>query len=114
MRRRAKFSTSSLNCRKRSLGAQTTSGRCSWTLELIDLATGESVFKATAHNFPERVAVEEITHYSSRAGLTINRSHEHELAAVYNNTTDLETQPGSSLAAEIIDSACRGCARSGC
>ena len=58
------------------------------SLELIDLTTGKTVFKATAHNFPDRVAIEEITHYSSREGLTIDRSHEHELVAIYNNTTD--------------------------
>jgi hypothetical protein len=58
------------------------------SLELIDLTTGKSVFKATAHNYPDRVAIEEITHYSSREGMKIERSHEHELVAVYNNTTE--------------------------
>ena len=54
------------------------------------LTTGESLFKATASNFPNRIAVEEITHYSSRDGLRINRSHEHEIVAIYNNTTRQE------------------------
>ena len=58
------------------------------SLELIDLTTGDTVFKAVARNFPNRVAVENITHYSSREGLAIDRTHEHELVAVYNNTTD--------------------------
>jgi hypothetical protein len=58
------------------------------SLELIDLTTGESVFKATASNYPDRVAVQEITHFSSEEGLAIDRHHEHEIVAVYNNTTD--------------------------
>jgi hypothetical protein len=58
------------------------------SLELIDLTTGETVFKANAKNFPGRIAVEKITHYSSPEGMTINRSHEHEIVAVYDNTTD--------------------------
>jgi hypothetical protein len=58
------------------------------SLELIDLTTGESVFKATARNYPERVAVEKISYYASEEGLRIPRRHEYEIVAVYNNTTD--------------------------
>jgi len=74
------------------------------SLELIDLTTGESVFKATAHNFPNRVAVEKITHYSSGEGLTIDRSHEHELVAVYNNTTDQDVDSMAVMYLYLRDS----------
>ena len=57
------------------------------SLELIDLTTGESVFRATAHNYPDQVAVENITHYSSVEGLPIYHDHDFEIVAVYNNTT---------------------------
>jgi hypothetical protein len=57
------------------------------SLELIDVTTGESVFKAIAHNYPDQIAVEEITHYSSTEGIPILRNHEYEIVAVYNNTT---------------------------
>ena len=57
------------------------------SLELFDLTTGESVFKATAANYPHRVALEKITHYSSRDGIPIYSQHEYEIVAVYNNTT---------------------------
>jgi hypothetical protein len=60
------------------------------SLELIDLTTGKTVFSAKARDFPDRIAVEEITHYSSPEGLLIERYHEYEIVAVYNNTTDHE------------------------
>jgi hypothetical protein len=58
------------------------------SLELIDLTTGESVFKAFANNYPDQVAVEKITKYSSTEGIPILRDHDYEIVAVYNNTTD--------------------------
>ncbi|MEE9255178.1 MAG: hypothetical protein V3U43_09595, partial [Pseudomonadales bacterium] len=57
------------------------------SLELIDLTTGESVFKALANNYSDQVAVEKITHYSSAKGIPILRDHDYEIVAVYNNTT---------------------------
>ena len=57
------------------------------SLELIDLTTGESVFKALANNYSDQVAVEKITHYSSAKGIPILRDHDYEIVAIYNNTT---------------------------
>lgn len=74
------------------------------SLELIDLTTGESVFKATARNFPGRIAVEEITHYSSSQGLAIQRDHEHEIVAVYNNTTDQDVDSMAVMYLYLHDS----------
>jgi len=58
--------------------------------ELIDLTTGESVFKAFANNYPDQGAVEKIPKYSSTEGIPILRDHDYEVVAVYNNTTDQE------------------------
>ena len=60
------------------------------SLELIDLTTGRSIFKSTAHNYADQIAVEEITHYSSQEGLPILRDHDYEIVAIYNNTTGHE------------------------
>ena len=57
------------------------------SLELLDLTTGESVFKSVAENLPDRIALDYITHYSSVEGIPIDPDHEYELVAVYNNTT---------------------------
>ena len=72
--------------------------------KLIDLTTGQSVFKAIAHSFPDRVAVENISHYSSREGLLINRSHEHEIVAIYNNTTDQDVDSMAVMYLYLHDS----------
>lgn len=58
------------------------------SLELVDRTTGETVFRAEAENFPDRVALREITSYSSVEGKPVHRDHEYELIATYDNTTD--------------------------
>ena len=58
------------------------------SLELNDLTTGKSVFKADANNYADQVAIEKITHYSSEVGLPIYSDHDYEIVATYNNTTD--------------------------
>ncbi len=60
------------------------------SLELVDLTTGETVFRSVAENFPDRVALREITHYSSVEGKPIHRDHRYELIATYDNTTDAD------------------------
>ena len=60
------------------------------SIELIDHTIGESVFKATARNHPDRVALEEITHYSSVEGVEIDPTHDYELVAVYENSSDID------------------------
>lgn len=57
-------------------------------MDLVDLTTGRRVYKATATNYPDRVAIQKISHYSSEEGLPIDRHHEFELVVVYDNTTD--------------------------
>lgn len=58
------------------------------SLELVDLTTGETVFRSVAENIPDRIALREITHYSSVEGKPIYRDHEYEIIATYDNTTD--------------------------
>ncbi len=74
------------------------------SLELIDLTTGESVFKATAANYSDRVAVKEINYYSSQEGLPINRHHEHEMVTVYNNTLSHDVDSMATMYLYLHDS----------
>jgi len=60
------------------------------SIELIDRTLGESIFKAESKNYPDRIAIENITHYSSSEGIPIDPSHEYELVAIYDNTSDTE------------------------
>ena len=74
------------------------------SLELIDLTTGESVFKASANNFSDRMAVEEITSFSSQEGLVIQRHHDYEIVAVYNNTTSQDVDSMAVMYLYLHDS----------
>jgi hypothetical protein len=74
------------------------------SLELIDLTTGESVFKAEANNYVDQVAVERITYYSNQEGVRIHRDHDYEIVAVYDNTTDHDVDSMAVLYLYLLDS----------
>jgi len=57
-------------------------------VELRDLTTGQSLFRSTATNNPERSGVLKLTDFSSEAGILIHRDHQYEMVAEYDNTTD--------------------------
>jgi hypothetical protein len=83
------------------------------SLELIDLTTGQSVFKAIASNYPDRVAVQNITHYSSREGIPIYGQHEYEIVAVYDNPTGEDVDSMAVMYLYLHDSAEKRAAASG-
>ena len=58
------------------------------SLELRDLTTDETVYKAYAYNFVGEIGLEAVDHYSSTTGLKLFRDHQYEIVAVYDNTTD--------------------------
>ena len=73
------------------------------SLELIDLTTGETVFKAEANNYSDHVAVERISQYSSQDGLLIHRDHDYEIVAVYNNTTNHDVDSMAVMYLYLLD-----------
>jgi hypothetical protein len=73
------------------------------SLELTDLTTGKSVFKSEAENFPDRIAVEQISSYSSQEGIPIFRNHEYEIVAVYDNTSDVDVDSMAILYVYMLD-----------
>ncbi len=54
------------------------------SLELRDLTTGRTVYKARVVNHPNRPLIEEIEEYSSAKGLPLWRDHDYEMVSVYN------------------------------
>lgn len=58
------------------------------SLELVDLTTGQSVFKAQTENLGDRIGLKRVEEFSSVEGVPIYADHEYELVSVYNNTTD--------------------------
>ena len=57
------------------------------SLELRDLTTDETVFKAMAENLDDRIGLEHVDQFSSAEGWPVYQDHEYELISVYNNTT---------------------------
>ena len=60
------------------------------SIELRDLTTAKTLFRADAKVFDEAAGIEHMTHYSSEEGFPVYRNHEYELVATYNNTTSHE------------------------
>jgi hypothetical protein len=60
------------------------------SIELIDMQTGESVFKSVATANEDRTVVEEMTHYTSSEGVELHAGRDYELVSIYNNDTDSE------------------------
>jgi len=56
-------------------------------IELNDLTTGETVYRANAINLAEGIGLEEVEHYSSAEGLPIFADHEYEIVSAYDNTS---------------------------
>ncbi len=57
------------------------------SLELVDLTSGTSIFKADATNRPDRIGLERVESFSSVEGVPVYADHEYELISVYDNTT---------------------------
>lgn len=57
-------------------------------VEFRNLTTGKTLFRSTATNNPERNGLLDLTDFSSKKGFPIQRDHQYEMVAVYNNTTD--------------------------
>jgi len=58
------------------------------SLELRDLTTGETVYKSTQRNHPDRLGLDSVEYFSSREGLPIYKDHQYELISVYDNPSD--------------------------
>ena len=63
--------------------------------ELLDLTTGETVFKSEARPPLEGIGLAHVDSFSSPAGLPVYKDHEYELVSVYNNTSGV---PQDSMA----------------
>jgi len=57
-------------------------------MELRDATTGELVYRFDVENYPDRIGIKNISHFTSQKGVKLFRNHEYELVAEYNNTTD--------------------------
>jgi len=65
------------------------------SLELKDLTTGKTVYKARTRQADEGVGLAHVDFYSSPDGIELFKGHEYEIISVYNNTSD---EPQDSMA----------------
>ena len=59
------------------------------SLELVDLTTGEPVFKSEVDNFEDKIGLRRVQYFSSEEGVPVYKDHEYELMSIYNNTTSV-------------------------
>lgn len=64
--------------------------------ELIDITTGETVYKATTSGTPNRIGLRHVDYFSSEEGIPVYADHEYELVTIYDNTSG-EDQDAMSL-----------------
>ena len=60
------------------------------SLELRDITTGKTVYKAVARQTAGRVGLADVQSYSSEEGMPLYKGHEYELISKYNNTSGVD------------------------
>jgi len=73
------------------------------SIEVRNLTTGESLFKTEATNNPERTALINLTNFTSEDGIMIDRAHQYEMIAVYDNKTDQDIDAMAILFFYLLD-----------
>lgn len=72
-------------------------------IELNDLTTGETVYRANAVNVPDGIGLAEVDHYSSQEGLPVYADHQYEIASSYNNTSGQNQDAMAVLFLYVLD-----------
>ncbi|MCC6524419.1 MAG: hypothetical protein IT373_17300 [Polyangiaceae bacterium] len=75
------------------------------SLELRDLTTGQSVYKATTRQTTGAIGLEHVDFYSSTEGLPLYKDHEYELVSIYDNTTDVDQDSMAVMNMYMLDKA---------
>ncbi len=75
------------------------------SLTLRDLTTGETVYRSTVRNSPDRIGIDEVDVYASYEGLPLFADHEYELTSVYDNRSgkDVDSMAVLYLYAQDMD-----------
>ena len=73
------------------------------SLELRDLTTGTSVYKATTKQTEGAIGLAHVDYYTSVEGLPIYKDHEYELVSIYDNTTSEEQDSMAVMNMYMLD-----------
>ena len=60
------------------------------SVELVDLTTGESVYKSKATQTDGKMGLERVEYFASEEGIPLYSDHEYELVSVYQNDTGVQ------------------------
>ena len=73
------------------------------SLELRDLTTDETVFKAKARNSADRIGLEFVGFLSSEEGIPLYKDHEYTLISIYDNKSDMQQDAMASMFIYMLD-----------
>jgi len=65
------------------------------SLKLVDLTTGETLFKSKVRAPENRIGIDYVDYFESEEGIPVYKDHQYQLVSVYNNTSD---EPQDSMA----------------
>ncbi|HIG71881.1 MAG TPA: hypothetical protein EYQ46_17880 [Myxococcales bacterium] len=75
------------------------------SLELRDLTTGETVYKARVVNFDDKIGLVSAEHFSSVEGLKLFKDHEYTLISIYQNNSEVRQDAMASMFLYLHDPA---------
>lgn len=73
------------------------------SLELIDLTTGKSVYKAKTRQAEKGIGLAHVDFYASEEGFPVFRDHEYEIVSTYNNTSSQDQDSMAVLNLYMLD-----------
>ena len=65
------------------------------SLKLVDITTGETLFKSKVRAPENRIGIEFVDYFESKEGIPVYKGHQYQLISVYNNTSG---EPQDSMA----------------
>jgi hypothetical protein len=75
------------------------------SLELRDLTTGETVYKASVVNFDDKIGLVSAEHFTSVEGLKLFKDHEYTLISIYQNNSEVRQDAMASMFLYLHDPA---------
>jgi hypothetical protein len=73
------------------------------SLELVDLTTGDSVFKSRVKDFDGKIGIKRVDYFSSEEGIPLFKDHQYELISIYDNTTDEDQTSMAVMLLYLLD-----------
>ena len=73
------------------------------SLELLDLDTGETVFKSNVEGMQDKIGIKRVEYFSSEEGVAVYKDHQYEMISVYDNTTSENQDSMAVMLLSLLD-----------